>query len=461
MTDLLTLGLGLDTSQFASGAKRAADALDPVQSKLTTVSQSSLRFEGSLREVNKAASGTAQVTQGVGNLAKALNEGATSAAAFAAVGLGIEVSKTVDDFKDLTDAVSISGDAMKKTVIEYDALGIATTRVVQVQTAASVGIFQRLWIVLKANPLIAVAGALAAVGVAMSLFSTKTVEATDKFKEFLEETGKLRKREVTAENFPEQVQLQIARQKNTRLFDIATEIGTRGEPISLRRLSELTGYPESELGAGISQNDKYRYLRGPEKDVIVEDPRVLNNPFSPEARALREKAGYYYDDPGFFSRDRRGAPLSGENEFAVSADVAVQRLGAFYGTRDSQLAEREDKLRTKPDDVKAATKEAADAAREADQSMQSVLDKAEQLGMTFGDAWYQFVSGAQTGNELIKQLLASFVRSASQDAGGQLFRSIQGALSKTPSATTPTPTTPSDGGWNGGGGGGFGFGWGN
>lgn len=453
MTDILTLGLGLDTSQFARGAKTATDALDPVQSKLTQVTTSSSRFEGSLKEVTKAASGTAQVTQGVGNLAKALGEGAIGAAAFIAVGLSIEVAKTADDFRDLTSAVTTTGETMRKVVIEYDALGIATQRVVQVQTVAASSVFSRLWLVLKSNPLIAVTAAISALGVAMSLFSSKTVEATDKFKDFLEETGKLRKREVTAENFPEQVRLQIARQKNSRLFDIATEIGTQGKPITIKKLSEITGYSEADLSGVIDQKEKFRY--DPRSNRPIIDPADI----ALEEQITRMNRGKS-DVIGRLVLPRQPS-ISPPGDYIISAEAATETLGRFYGQTDKNLSEREEKLRTKPDDVKAATKEAAQAAKDADVAMEEVLNKAEQFGQSMGDAWYQFISGAQTGEQLVRQIIASFLRGQSQEAGQSLFRGLQSAVSGVTSRTAPSaPADPDPGFGTGGGGGGFGFGYG-
>lgn len=422
MTDVITVGLGLDTSRFTAGAQQAASALGPVESKLTSTQRATQKFEGSLKEVTKGAQGVGQVTRGFGDFARAISEGATSAAAFTAIGLGIEVAKTVDDFRDLTAAVTVSNVATQVATVERDALGVATVRMATATVGATAAT-GTLWTVLKANPLIVITAAIAAIGVAMSLFANKTKSAATDLKRLREEGEAIQARITASKDFGKDVELSALRQQQSRLFDAAVDIRRGNQPIPFRSLIQGSGLSPAEF---VSLDPNSRSISPSLAASIAENDRT-----SPRANTL--------------------------GDFQISPERATQTYGAIYETLGSRIAGIEqankDAEDIKRDKAKQRAEEIKESIKESNQALDEMIQKAETIGSALGGAWVDFLAGAGSADQILKSLVYDIARQQVSQSTGALFGSIFKPPAGSPSApNSPGNTTPAStsNGWGSG-----------
>jgi hypothetical protein len=181
---MATLELAIDATKAQQGAQVAQQAFTQVQKAAEGAARSIQVSNQAVSSAFQATGGTVQVAGGITATAKALADLNIAAASSNAARLLLEIGKTAQDFKEVAAGV-------QQVTTSYDIYGTKITTVTQA-TSRFGAVFATLNGIIKANPLLAAATAISAIGTALSLFSSKTEQATDAYRGFTEELAKTR-----------------------------------------------------------------------------------------------------------------------------------------------------------------------------------------------------------------------------------------------------------------------------
>ena len=179
---MATLELAIDATKAQQGAQVAQQAFTQVQKAAEGAARSIQVSNQAVSSAFQATGGTVQVAGGITATAKALADLNIAAASSNAARLLLEIGKTAQDFKEVAAGV-------QQVTTSYDIYGTKITTVTQA-TSRFGAVFATLNGIIKANPLLAAATAISAIGTALSLFSSKTEQATDAYRGFTEELAK-------------------------------------------------------------------------------------------------------------------------------------------------------------------------------------------------------------------------------------------------------------------------------
>lgn len=181
---MATLELAIDATKAQQGAQVAQQAFTQVQKAAEGAARSIQVSNQAVSSAFQATGGTVQVAGGITATAKALSDLNIAAASSNAARLLLEIGKTAQDFKEVAAGV-------QQVTTSYDIYGTKITTVTQA-TSRFGAVFATLNGIIKANPLLAAATAISAIGTALSLFSSKTDEATESYKKFGDALRELR-----------------------------------------------------------------------------------------------------------------------------------------------------------------------------------------------------------------------------------------------------------------------------
>lgn len=419
MTDLLELSLGLDARPMQDGARVAGTALDGVTSKYLQAETASNRFGGSLREVTKAVSGTTQVAQGLGQAAKAFADFNVSAAAFATLGLGVDISKFVQDINQLGPETSRSVQTVQVLEKTFDSLGVATTAM-STKTVAATGASRGLWAAMAANPLLAVSVAIAAVAAGFALFSEKTDKAAESTARFAAETSKLNAQSRVSGAFDlNDVALSVAKRRRDRLYDIAVDIEDSRSSLTPEKFGERIGKSRYEV---ISDLEAYGYKPDPKKPNPGYDRLDYNDPrgFSSGLRPQQFEFGQFTIPPAAATDYLRRQYEQEGRQVSSLAGQGTDYEQRIRQERDlAKLAEVEEKKREERRQQEHAL---------AKKNMQELIDGAERVGSALGNGIIDFATGAASAQQILKSIAMDFIRQQASSALGNLFKSGASAI---------------------------------
>lgn len=181
---MATLELAIDATKAQQGAQVAQQAFTQVQKAAEGAARSVQVSSQAVSAAFQATGGTVQVAGGITATAKALTDLNAAAASSNAARLLLEIGKTAQDFKEVAAGV-------QNVSTTFDIYGNKVTTVTQA-TGRFGTVFATLNGIIKANPLLAAATAISAIGTALTLFTSESKQAADAYRGFTEELAKTR-----------------------------------------------------------------------------------------------------------------------------------------------------------------------------------------------------------------------------------------------------------------------------
>lgn len=195
---MATLELAIDATKAQQGAQVAQQAFTQVQKAAEGAARSVQVSSQAVSAAFQATGGTVQVAGGITATAKALSELNVAAASSNAARLLLEIGKTAQDFRDVAAGIPSVTRPIIETIDVFDDLGVKvgeTSRVIGTVTEKTTRfgtVFATLNGIIKANPLLAAATAISAIGTALTLFTSESKQAADAYRGFTEELAKTR-----------------------------------------------------------------------------------------------------------------------------------------------------------------------------------------------------------------------------------------------------------------------------
>jgi len=423
---------------------------------------------------------------------KAQQAGNNLSAAFAATGGGLSVSRgLVGISTGLRNADgAMAAFAASQTLLDMGRFS-ADLRAVGAATGVAGGAFAKFGAIIKANPILFIAGALASAASVMGLFGKETAATAKAFEKLAEAQEKARLSEKTRAFLglstlqPRQQKLQGAEDLVEDLFkdpsrrslgDLSKSSGFSLDSIQAERDSLFGGSPAPtrQVARNISS-----VKRGGSERIFVEEAipvaeqqinaatakliiRKLYDGLreSVEAQAVTEKfsdSGKSVDIGGTFNRPTqssgsffRGDPVPGflqrvENDRISEFKLNQSRNNAFQfgqGVSDFPVnfggpSTAGDLIRQTPGERSQIDQDIADrdadiVARNADESkraMDELIAQGERFGATLGDAFFNVATGAITARQAIAQIVADLARATSQQAFAKLFGIVSSGVS--------------------------------
>jgi hypothetical protein len=181
---MATLELAIDATKAQQGAQVAQQAFVQVQKAADGAARSVQVSSQAVSSAFQATGGTVQIAGGITATAKALGDLNAVAASSNVARLLLEIGKTAKDFKEVAAGV-------QNVTTSYDIYGTKITTVTQA-TGRFGTVLATLNGIIKANPLLAAATAISAIGTALSLFTSESKQAADAYRGFTEELAKTR-----------------------------------------------------------------------------------------------------------------------------------------------------------------------------------------------------------------------------------------------------------------------------
>jgi hypothetical protein len=441
-TDLLTLGVTIDPTGAQQGARSVGSALDGIQSKFLASENSGLRFNGSLRELNKTVSGTTQAAQGVKQLADAFSSASVSGIAFASIGAALDFSKLYDDYRQVAEATTAIGSATAATTNIVGAYGevISTTAV---KTTAATTASKGFIAVLAANPLIAIAGVLAAIGAAFALIGEKAKASAFNVEELNKAASRLNAELSVGKSFGrDDLVLSAYNKQRDRLFSVATDITEAKSNPSVDELSKSLGITKEQLVSRLYDQG----VLSPGKDGKVTVPYSAGLKFN--KRGFTGFDGEVVDqsalDAGEFSFTTTGATdfLSRES---VLAKKQINPLVQKQEDYEQRLQYERDKRAIDADNERRRIA----AAEKVAQQLELASRYAENIGQSFGASLYDVIAGVNTLRNALASLVGGAARSGLSSLAGSALGALPGVFGKTGTqvkadGVDPAPTAPNE-----------------
>ena len=457
-----TLELAVDSRGVKAGLSDADRALDQTTKKADRATKS----VGNLGTKSKAAGknmsaafaatgGGLSVTHGLAGMASGFRSADSSMVAFAASQALLDMGRMAEDMKGVAGA-----------------------------TGSTATAFGRLKAVMKAHPIMFIAGLLATAAGAMAIFASDTDDA----KESVDALGEAIK-DLEARSF---TQIALSGGQLSGAAPRLTAVGkgyqdiqrSTQEQFSVSQLHRMSGVPQSELlrqgremGAPISaKGDMSRDVAQALLKAVYSDlqsilaierqggatfgttatgmPKVrsdaLYGPPAPgiagpsatasvasAAQSISQQITAWYGDPL-----GPPAPLSPQTA-AQSQALSPQQLAGMPGTQNWNMAAFDQQSFGSMggqgvliDEERRAELMAAQqqSMAEANQHMQELIMAGEQFGQTIGDAFMQVATGTMTARDAMAELVRQFAQMASSS----IFRQIGGAAASFAGSFAPT-----------------------
>lgn len=390
-----TLDLAVDATRAVSGAKQAEDALRSVGNTATRTQAQFQQSGAALSSAFAATGGAIGATQGIASAATAFQSLNIEAGAFAGARALLDIGRVGADFNNLSGAVSGSGGALSK-----------------------------LWLIMRANPLLTIATAISAAATAMALFGGSADETSDA----------LRKQEQALDSLIEK-NAELAERR--RLFggtDASQSVsGTQDaifrltqteklEPLDVDRIAKLFGVRSTDVRAGIPGGlDRPAQQFGP---ISSGGTLSLGSTYTRSEFTRNEALSF----GGDLLRRRRQQ----ENFDALNLNGAQLRLD-----EEALLRNRSDALEQQRFDRQRQAQEEAQAR------MDELIEKGREFGATIGDAFFNVASGAQTARQAIAGLISDLARAASQQAFAGIFGTLAPQFGSTTTQQAANVRVPS------------------
>lgn len=383
----------------------------------------------SAREAWGAGKGGLEIARGLSATATATVAAAAGARDFsgallAAANVASQFGRTKDEWRNLATAMATTRTVSQEIV--RDQFGIATgvRNVVNVQQSAVTG-WGALWAVIKANPLTALVTGLSAVGAAMSIFSSKTKEATDEWKG-LGDAMKNAQAGIQASGFLGLSTGDFLTDQQKTQFSALQRVFQANAPASVADIGDITGSRVDVVRLLAQRGDKNaqsylqsgRFIGGYTESNFqgthpwfTSDLSLLQVPVDAQKEILRRTYDYYGKQAARSQEGPIGPPLP------PPAPPAYEGIGPFLpGTSQEAMA--------RAGTIKLNDERRAESLRESARELERMQRTAEQIGSTLGDAAFDFASGLRSGREVLQSLLSDFGRGLARQGMASLASQI-------------------------------------
>lgn len=412
---MATLELLIDASGMQRGAQQAEQALRGVQQASDRTATSVNNAGRSLSNAFQATGGSIQIAQGISQTAAALGSLNTAAGLFAASRSLLEVGKTADDFRSLRGQI---------TTVTRDIYGMATA------TTRTAGVWSSLGSIIRAHPLLAIASVVSIAASAMSLFSSRSDQATESIKRQATELDKLlslqRDREIGS-----RVAFGAVDPRTSAASTLDTLAALRSDgnaPIGIGQAARSFGVSESDFrqllnqANGTTEFGEYDLRPTGLRRFPGQAPGYLVGQADPSrieaaGRILLERR--QYRGPGYASGAYPGP-----------------EIGLPQGTLDSSSMNY---VEQSADDRRRVEEEHSERINE---NMRRAADYADQIGQSFGAAFADVILGASTLKQALAGLLQQGVRSGLSSAFGTVFSAAGRAFGATGTQQSQDFTAP-------------------
>lgn len=465
---MATLELAIDATKAQQGAQVAQQAFTQVQKAAEGAARSVQVSSQAVSAAFQATGGTVQVAGGITATAKALSDLNVAAASSNAARLLLEIGKTAQDFREVAAGIPRVTRPIIETIDVFDDLGVKvgqTSRVIGTITQSTTRfgtVFATLNGIIKANPLLAAATAISAIGTAIGLFASETKKATDAYEEF---GAALQKQRISAQaaaylgvagpgpqgslaaiqGVAERQVLPGAQPMNLQQF------GQLGYGATAARYLAQQGTPEQQAAAleymrtggrmvsrsyaagmqGVTVRQFEQGLPSIQLDAAQTQAilRGIYQSIQQEAPAAAAATNVYQFGAGEMPTQMPtvglpGGPLATAGyqyrngqlrpEFAVKSGEAPYYLAS---PEAASLAELERKK--------------VEASREVERNFARAADYAGQVGGSLGAAFADVLMKTTTLRQAFASIVASFARQGLSDIGTAIFRGAVNGLTPT------------------------------
>ncbi len=395
---MVSLELLIDASGMQRGADQAKAALGSLQTKAreTETAVKSIGGTGAAQ----STSGLLQVSSGISGIAQSLQNLNFSQAGTGIARTLLEISRTGQDFRQLTAGVS-----------------------------GATGAFGALGLVMRAHPILAIASVVGAVASAMALFSDKTDNAADSMAKARREGDALQSSlsglaagSGSKTGNPALDILNKLRGEDLSRALTFTEnnnvIGGRGDSqfVKLsdleRVLPGLSQYYGQQFGGGVGPLGG---ARGARFSADEDERFVGRNQFisylETSAASYQPPGGpSYFDNQPFWMRDGR--------DTATTSQIGNGAFRTNYPLRPTEQEDRD------------YERQQEDYAR-AQESLRAMVDDARQVGEYLGDGAGDLILGLRSGREVLASMLQDLVRMGVRQGFGNLFAAAANSFGAT------------------------------
>ena len=418
------------------------------------------------READRALDSTSRKAEQLGTKAKV--GGNNLSAAFGATGGGLSVGRGLvgisDGFKNANSGMALF--AASQALLDLGRLS-SDMGAVGAATGATGGAFSKLGAIIKANPVLAIAGLIATAAAAMSLFGDETKDTADQWEKLGKAVKDAQLGDATSKFLSKAGTSEIGALEGL-IKGYVGEFGNngRGKNPTIAELSSQSGYSQAQIReAGNRSSAFFQYANSPG----IQESRGGSQILSPQlaAEVLRQ---LYFDlkaanaasarDPspgritpgyasGAFSQEQAQGPgFNFGGRILTSQEVENQRIGAWrtqnqqltalspgtgpgsVGQRGTNFAE----LNNKPAyESFLATQNAATekAAQEASEHMEQLVRQGEAFGASLTGAFYSALSGAQSLRQSVAQIVSQLARAGLSRALAGIGGAVAGSFAPT------------------------------
>lgn len=421
MTDFIDLGIGLDPTPFQQGARAIEQSADGLVTRITKVETSARGVGGSIRDVFKASSGTIQSLQGVDRLAESLTKGAGAASLMSAALLTLEVAKTADDYNDVAKALDTTSAVTQTVTKDIYGMTVATTASTAAAATATT-VWSRLFLILKANPLISIVAGLSLISTAMSLFSGNAKEGTKDIKDQTDAIDSLLRRSKELET-RQKFGGTDDRKKSSSIIDTLATLDASKKEITAPEAASLFDLSEREFRTLLGEEGLRERLK-PILDISRTRP-------APDNVRIRY-------DPNIKEYDRQ--TFTGQ-EVIYGGRQLLER--AQYEERGGEAAkfradEMEAEFKAREAEEQRRFEAQRQAIEESRQAMAELRAEGDAFGRTIGSAFLDAAEGARSVSDIVRETARALIGQAVGNAAGGLGSALFGAFAP----RTPVPSTP-------------------
>lgn len=450
---MATLELAIDATKAQQGAQVAQQAFTQVQKAAEGAARSVQVSSQAVSAAFQATGGTVQVAGGITATAKALSDLNVAAASSNAARLLLEIGKTAQDFKEVAAGV-------QQVTTSYDIYGTKITTVTQA-TSRFGTVFATLNGIIKANPLLAAAAAISAIGTALTLFTSETKKATDAYEEF---GAALQKQRISAQaaaylgvagpgpqgslaaiqGVAERQVLPGAGPMNLQQFGqlgygatAARYLAQQGTPEQQRIALEYMrtgGYQSptyaygamgtrTQVGTQFQQGLPQIQLDAAQTQAIL---RGIYQSIQQQAPTAAAAAGGYVPNPQLAEYyEQMQGPLYGPEPAPFTSTGTRNLTGSLTGMGLAETAMQAAQLgQMALENQRRITELKAEERRYAEQA----ANYAGQVGSSLGAAFADVLMKTTTLRQAFASIVASFARQGLADIGASIFRGAVSGL---------------------------------
>jgi len=429
----IPLELLVDATGVQRGAAEAARGLDSIIGKsqqteqsLSGVSRVTSTTGASMDEAFGAAKGGLKLTQGlaqvqVGVLGVASGtkdlHGVLQTAGNALVNFG----NLGSIWRNMSTAMTQVRTTTRELVRDNSGLMSSYQDITRTQNVAVTGM-RGLWITIQQNPIAALSVGLGLAAAAMSLFSSKTKEASAAYEDLLKQSGRLNAEQMASARFGVNIE-QGARFQN--LWDLAVRAtGEKGAMPSLVDVMRMFGGgyagaadPSQAVRQYATTRDLARDLLGGEWPATAPAAPMQREQFFALLQAYAQRHGTSERDAGRFGVAAPSNPpfLSGTEPSMFLPQYGPlmsedQRWGLYHENARRRQQEEQERQ--------------AEAERASMDRMREMARLSQQIGGYLGDAAADFALGLRSAKQLLAGLLADLARMGFRTAATQLTQTF-------------------------------------